>query len=58
MKNTEKKIMVRVIPCCISANRELGYIEETIKAYESGNLEKNMEVVEETETTVRINFYR
>ena len=53
-----KKIVVRVIPSCISINREEEYIIRTQRAYKENRLENNMKVIEETESKVVINFYR
>lgn len=54
----KKQVMVTVEPSCISADRELQYMEEVAKAYESGTLSDKMEVVEETSDVVKIVYHR
>ena len=54
----KKKVIVTVSPECISPNRELGYMEQTERAYRDGKLESNMIITEETEAEVHITFQR
>lgn len=53
----EKKIVVYIVPGCISCNRELQYIEQAKALYNSGDIPGNM-TVEETAERVIITYYR
>ena len=53
-----KKIVVIVDPPCISPDREIQYIDETVRAYMHGRLAPNMRVVEDTRNRVEIIYKR
>ena len=53
-----KEIIVVVDPPCISPNREIQYIDETVRAYMHGRLAPNMRVVEDTPKRVEIIYRR
>lgn len=56
-----KEIIVRVVPPCISANREQEYIDRAKRAYLSGTLTVDCpkaKVVEDTPTKVVIQYNR
>lgn len=56
-----KEIIVRVVPPCISANREQEYIAKVKRAYLSGTFTvdcPNAKVIEETPTKVVIQYNR
>lgn len=55
------EVVVRVIPKCISTNRELQWMDEIARAYKRGTLATEFpsaKVVEETLYMVRIDFHR
>ena len=53
-----KNIIVIVEPSCISINRELQYIENTIQAYKENCLTQKMEVINDNENEVKIIYHR
>ena len=53
-----KNIEIRIIPSCISYNREMEYISMVQDAYINGTLPNKAEIVEETENNIVINYYR
>lgn len=56
-----KEIIVRVVPSCVSTNREAQYMLEVERAYLNGKLSSKYptaKIVEETSSSVVIQFNR
>lgn len=53
-----ENVNVRIIPSCMSENREREYIRIAIDSYNSGKILRNMKIVKEENGITTVIFYR